>query len=137
MAFKHASTLACTAPFEYYLGTDAEDYTRGEALVMTAGRLTKCDATATPEFICQKNQAAEATAVTLLPVIRVTELQEYEVNVGAATPTSIPLGAKVTLHTDGLSVTDTVTGGVFLVSGNPKGAGNVAVGDKITGYFRR
>lgn len=135
--FKQSTNLmGVSAPFEYILGTNTEPYTLGEALVLASGRLTKCGATTTPEFICQRAQAAEATAVTPLPVMRVTEMQEYEVNVGAATPAPIAVGTKVTLHTDAASVTDTTGSGVFLVSGNPK-SGNVAVGDKITGYFRR
>ena len=136
MFSQSTNLMGVSAPFEYILGTDGESYALGEALVLYAGRVTKCDPTATPEFICQKNQAAESTAATPLPVMRVTEMQEYEAPVGAATAAPIAVGARVTLHSDGLSVTDTTTGGVFLVSANPK-SGNVAVGDKVTGFFRR
>ncbi len=138
MAFKIASLLDGThPPFEYFLGKDGEAFALGEALVMDGGRLTKCAADATPEFICQRTQAAETPAKTLLPVTRVTETQEYEAPIGAATPTAVVVGSKLTLHTDGLSLTDSTDGGVFLVSGNPKGAANVAVGDRVAGYFRR
>lgn len=138
MAFKIASLLDGThPPFEYYLGKDGEAFALGEALVMDGGRLIKCGPTTTPEFICLKTQAAETPAKTLLPVTRVTETQEYEAPIGAATPFAVIVGSKLTLHTDGLSLTDSTEGGVFLVSGNPKGEANVAVGDRIAGFFRR
>ena len=137
MAFKIASLLDGTnPPFEYYLGKDGEAFALGEALVMADGRLAPCATNATPEFICQRTQAAETPAKTLLPVTRVTETQEYEVPVSVG-GSRIALGAKVTLGTDGLSVTTTTDGGVFLVSGNPKGEANVDVGDRIAGFFRR
>ena len=38
-------------PLEYYEGTASEEIVLGEALVLSSGKLTKCGATATPEFI--------------------------------------------------------------------------------------
>lgn len=112
MSFKRVKRIANTeTPFEYYLGTDAEAYVLGEALVQTNGRLTKCAATATPEFICMKTQAAEATAVTPLPVERISEYDIFSTQ-SMATVASTLVGAKVTLHTDGLLVTATTTSGV-------------------------
>jgi hypothetical protein len=133
MAFKVVKRLtADTEPFEYYLGTDAEAYTLGEALVQTSGRLTKCGATAAPEFICMKTQAAEATAATPIPVIRVRETTEFATT-STATVADTVVGSKVTLHTDGLTVTATTNSGVFEISQTDGATTNSAV----RGYFRR
>lgn len=121
-----------SSPIEYYLGTDAEAYVRGEALVQTSGRLTKCGATATPEFICVKTQAAESTAVTPIPVIRVTEDQEWS-NTSTATVANTLVGNKVTLHTDGATVTATTSSGVFEISQTDGATTN----SKVKGFFRR
>ena len=118
--------------FEYYLLTNGEGATKGEAFVQTSGRLIKCAATTTPEFIAMRTQALEATSVTPLPVIRVTEMQEW-VNTSNATVASTLVGSKVTLHTDGLVVTATVTSGVFEIS-YTDGATTTS---NVRGYFRR
>ena len=98
----------------------------GEALVLTSGKLTKCGATAKPEFIAMADCAA-AAANRLIPVARVEANQLYEVPVTAA-PTSLVEGNKVTLHTDGMQVTATTTDGVVTVE-NLNGA--AAAGDTI------
>lgn len=103
---------AGVTPFEYYLLTDNEAVIFGEGLVQTNGRLTKAGPTVTPEFIAQRTQAAEATSVTPIPVIRVTETLELQTT-SVATVASTLVGQKVTLHTDGASVTATTTSGVF------------------------
>lgn len=118
--------------FEYFLMTDNEGCTRGEALVQTSGRLTKCGATATPEFIAVKTQDAEATSVTPVPVIRVTENQEWRAK-SVATVAATVIGSKVTLHTDGLSPTATTTSGVFEISATDGETTN----SHVRGYFRR
>lgn len=130
MGFDKVKSLdGASTPFEYYLMTNNEAVVVGQALKMTAGRLTKAAATDTPEFISQCTQAAEAVAKTPVPVIRVTELDEYETTSTAAVPAS-NIGAKVTLHTDAAQVTNTTTSGVFLISATD-GA------NKVRGYFRR
>lgn len=116
-------------PFEYYLLTNAEGATIGEALVQTAGRLTKCAATATPEFIAVGSRVAEATSITPLAVTRVKEDTEFAVASSANIAATL-VGAKVTLGTDGLTVTATVTAGVFEISATD-GA------KAVKGYFRR
>jgi len=119
-------------PFEYYLLTDTEAAVLGEAFVLTSGRLTKCAATATPEFIAVKTQAAQATSTVPLPVIRVKETTEFEV-VSMATVAVTLIGAKVTLHTDGLLITATTSSGVFAISATD----GVTTTSKVKGYFRR
>ena len=98
----------------------------GEALVLTSGKLTKCGATAKPEFIAMADCAADA-AKRLIPVARVEANQLYEVPVTAA-PTSLVEGNKVTLHTDGMQVTATTTSGVVTVESLN---GAAAAGDTI------
>ena len=119
-------------PLEYYLLTDNEGATLGEGLVQTSGRLTKCGATATPEFIAMRTQAAQATSTTPLPVTRVKENREFETT-STATVASTLVGSKVTLHTDGLTVTATTTSGVFEISATDGATTN----SKVRGFFRR
>lgn len=134
MAFKLVSRLGGdTPPFEYRLMTNAEGCTLGEALAESAGRLTKCGPTATPEFIAMRTQAAQAASATPVPVIRVTELMEFGTTF-AADGAAVNAGDKVTLNTDGLQVTATVTDGVFMVSGK---AAEATAGSPVTGFFRR
>jgi len=101
-------------PVETLLGTNAEAYTEGEALVITSGRLTKCAATVTPEAFALKSQTAEATAITPLPFLRVMEDQKYSVK-SMATVAATLVGNKVTLHTDGLLTTATTASGVATI----------------------
>ena len=106
--------------------TASEAVQLGEALVLTSGKLTKCGATAKPEFIAMADCAADA-AKRLIPVARVEANQLYEVPVTAA-PTSLVEGDKVTLHTDGMQATAATTLGVARV-GRLNGA--AAAGDTI------
>lgn len=106
--------------------TASEAVEMGEALVISGGTLTKCGATVAPTHIAMAALAADA-AKRKIPVARVASNQIYEVPVSAA-PTSLKVGDKVTLHTDGLQVTATTTSGVVTVE-NLNGA--TAAGDKI------
>ena len=106
--------------------TASEAVVMGEALVLTSGKLTKCGATAKPEFIAMADCAADATN-RLIPAARVEPNQLYEVPVQAA-PRSLVEGSKVTLHTDGLQVTATTTSGVVTVESLN---GAAAAGDVI------
>lgn len=106
--------------------TASEAVVYGEALVLSSGKLTKCGATTAPAFIAMGAVSAAATN-RKVAVCRVEKNQVYEVPV-SATPTSLNVGDKVTLHTDGLQVTATTTNGVAtIVDLN----GATASGDKI------
>ena len=132
-AFKRVGSISGDQdPFEYYLLTDNEGATLGEALSQTSGRLTKCAATGIPEFIAVSDRTAEATSVTPLAVVRVKETTEFGA-VSTATVASTLVGNKVTLHTDGLSPTATTTSGVFEISYTDGATTN----SKVRGYFRR
>ncbi len=133
MAFKVVGSLeGAQPPFEYFLLTDNEGATLGEALSQTSGRLTKCAATGTPEFIALRSHTAEATSVTPLPVIRVTENIEFSTQ-SMATVDATLIGSKVTLHTDGLLTTATTTSGVFEISATD----GATTTSNVKGYFRR
>lgn len=111
---------------EYLEVTASEAVEMGEALVLSSGKLTKCGATVAPQFIAMGSVAADAAKRTLA-VCRVEKNQVYEVPVTAA-PTSLNVGDKVTIHTDGLQVTATTTSGVVtIVDIN----GAAVAGDKV------
>ena len=97
----------------YYDVTAGEAVAIGEALVLTAGKLTKCGATTKPEFIAMGDKAAAAEDRKLADA-RCAPNQIYAVPVTAA-PTSLKAGDKVTLNTDGLQVTATTANGVVTV----------------------
>ena len=115
-----------TPPPVYHEVKASEAVSYGEALVLTSGKLTKCGATAKPQFIAMGVKAA-TDENRKLAVCRCEPNQVYEVPVTAA-PTSLTPGSKVTLCTDGLQVTATTTDGVITVE-NLNGA--TAAGDKI------
>lgn len=111
---------------EYLDVKAAEAVSEGEALVLASGKLTKCGATAVPQFIAMASLDANATKRTIA-VCRVEKNQVYEVPVSAA-PTSLVVGSKVTLNTDGLQVTATTESGVVtIVDLN----GATVAGDKV------
>lgn len=113
-------------PTEYILGTDAEAYLYGEALKLTSGRLTKCGPTDVPVFICMADRAAEATAITPIPLTRVQKDVMQFAAEATATVAATLVGQKVTLHTDGVKVTATTASGVAEIV-STDGATNVVV----------
>lgn len=110
----------------FHEATSDEAISIGEALVLTNGKLTKCAATAVPQFIAI-GQLGASDANRKVAVCRVESNQVYEVPVTAA-PTALKVGDKVTIHTDGLQVTATTQSGVITVE-NLNGAS--AAGDTI------
>jgi len=114
------------------LMADNEAPAFGEGLVESSGRLTKCGATATPEYIALAGWAAEATSVTNLPCIRVSEMQMYEVKSSATVATSV-IGSKVTLDSNALLCTATTSSGVFYVDYTDGATTN----STVRGHFRR
>ena len=91
--------------------TASETYKQGEALVLSSGALTKCGATTKPTHIAGRDYAAPATGNKPLPCYEIFEGYELETTLQAA-GTSLNIGDKVTLHTDGLQVTATTSSGV-------------------------
>ena len=100
-----------TPPIEYRQATADEDVVLGEALVTAStGLLTKCGATAKPEFMAVGPKDEQ----DIVPVVRVQDYQVWRTQLSAA-GTSLKPGNKVTLETDGLRVTATTTSGVAAI----------------------
>lgn len=83
----------------------------GMALTMSAGKLAIASGTTTPTYICMCERKEACAAGDLIPVVRVNHDMIFETTFSAAATSIVP-GTKVTLHTDGLSVTATTTSGV-------------------------
>lgn len=122
----------CNQPEPQKLGvTASETYTLGETLVLTAGALTKCGATAKPTYIAGEDYTAPESGARRLTVYPVSGDMIFETAFTAA-PTSLTDGSVVTLSADGLGVTATTTSGVATVVDL---AGAAAVGDKVLVRF--
>lgn len=116
MAFLFYQSDDGRAPAIEYLPCSAMAPKLGMALVQSAGNLAKCGATAAPAYISLCEYDSAVAAGTIIPVMRVGKDVIYKTTSSAAM-TSIKLGTKVTLHTDGLQVTATSTDGVAEVVG--------------------
>lgn len=112
---------------EYLEVASGEAVQYGEALSLSGGKLTKCGATTAPAYIAMRDVAA-ADENRVCPVCRVESNQVYDVPC-TASPASLKPGDKVTLHTDGMQVTNTTTSGVVTVISNN---GGTKAGDIIT-----
>lgn len=88
----------------------------GMALVQTSGKLALASGTTAPTYISMCERDTACTAGELIPVVRVQKDIIFGVPAQAAM-TSVKLGDKVTIHTDGLQVTATTTSGVAEVVG--------------------
>ena len=98
-------------PVVYPVGT-SKAVTEGEALVLSSGKLVRCDPTVKPTFIALASGAASTNDnIVEIPVGRVEPNQVYEVATNANAST-LTVGAKVTIGGDGLTVTATTTSGV-------------------------
>ena len=88
----------------------------GLALTQSSGLLAVASGTTKPSYICMTQRAAAVTSGTVIPVIRVGGDMIFE-TVFSASASSIKLGDKVTIASDGLRVTATTTSGVAEVVG--------------------
>lgn len=111
MAFKIYSIDDNRVPGIEYLPAGAITPKVGMALTQSSGQLALATGETAPTYIsmCEKDSAC--TAGDIIPVMRVSKDMILETTFAAAA-TSIKLGDKVTLHTDGLQVTATTTKGV-------------------------
>lgn len=115
--------LADVEPVEYLSPAANASLETGMAAVYSGGSLAKAGATEKPTHIVQ----GPARADGLVPAIRVLPTTVFETMSTAAVPES-SIGSKVTLHTDGLSVTATTTGGVFTVEQTENAANGLVRG---------
>lgn len=96
-------------PFIHNLGiTTGEAYALGEALKLEDGKLTKASGADKPGYICMGPVNGE-----IVPVIAVVPTTYFEVEASATVAETL-IGSKVTLGTDGLTVTAT-EGGNFVI----------------------
>lgn len=109
-----------------------ETYVFGEALVLTAGKLTKCGATTKPTHICGINYVAPASNPEDIPCVEVSTNMVFETTFSVA-PGSLVVGDKVTISADALSVTKTTADGVATIH-NLLGA--TAAGDAVEVVFK-
>lgn len=116
--FIHTSDVQNGQPLEY-LPAGAITPKLGLALVVTSGKLAVCGATAKPTYICMMESDEALTAGDVIPVQRVSPQVTYETTASvelatgsADAKTPLPVGSKVTLSSDGMSITATTTNGV-------------------------
>ena len=118
---------AATEAIEYIIGTSDEAISRGETLKLSSGKLTKASSTDVPEFV-----ALGAGTGSIIPVKRIYEDEVYQTTLSAS-GSSLNVGDKVTISSDGLQATATTSSGVFMLTEIIDSAS----GGKVNGMFRR
>lgn len=118
-----------TPPIVYMQPTDSESYQVGEALKLASGKVTLCSAAVAPSHVC----VGPIDDNGVVPCVEVQKYMEFETTLGVAPTDSatVGVGDKVTLHTDGMQVTATKTGGVAEVTG----IDGQTVGSRVTVKF--
>lgn len=118
-----------TPPIVYMQPTDSESYQVGEALKLASGKVTLCSGAVAPSHVC----VGPVDDNGVVPCVEVQKYMEFETTLGVAPTDSatVGVGDKVTLHTDGMQVTATKTGGVAEVTG----IDGQTVGSRVTVKF--
>lgn len=118
-----------TPPIVYMQPTGGETYQVGEALKLASGKVTLCSGAAAPSHVC----VGPIDDNGVVPCVEVQKYMEFETTLGVAPEDSatVGVGDKVTLHTDGMQVTATKTGGVAEVTG----IDGQTVGSRVTVKF--
>ena len=111
MAFLPYSVEHGRVPAFEYLPCSAITPKIGMALTQDTGNLAIASGTTKPTYISMAEYGSAVTAGTIIPVIRVDDGIIFE-TVFSASASSIKLGNKVTLASDGLRVTATTSSGV-------------------------
>ena len=121
--------VGLTPPIVYMEPTEGESYTVGEALKVASGKVTKASGAVTPDYVC----VGPVNTHGSVPCVEVQKYMEFETTLAAAPADSSTLvpGDKVTLHTDGLQVTATKTGGPAEITG----IDGQTVGSRVTVKF--
>ena len=115
MAFKIAFSLGGYTnqpPTEQVAVTASEAYAEGETLVLSSGKATKASGTTAPTHLAMQTKAAAASGNLYVHTI----MPEYVYRTTfSADASALAEGAKVTLSSDGDSVTATTTNGVATI----------------------
>lgn len=121
--------VGVTPPIVYMQPTADETYQVGEALKLASGKVTLCSGAAAPSHVCVGPIGDNG----VVPCVEVQKYMEFETTLGVAPESSVTLGVgdKVTLHTDGMQVTATKTGGVAEITG----IDGQTVGSRVTVKF--
>lgn len=129
MAIRYFKIDDGRVPPHEYLPVAAITPKWGMTLVMEGEQLVMATDADVPEYLamCEYTDAVEAG--TVIPVTRVAEDIIYLAPLSAA-GTALKIGDKVTIHTDGVSVTAT-TGGAFQISA----IHGTEIGDEVEGRF--
>ena len=123
MAFEFLRAENSASPIEKELpATAGEAFAHGEAVKFSSGKLTKASGSDKPEFIYVGKNIASAITGQIINAVPV--LPEYEF----AAPLSVAgtervAGDKVTIASDGASVTATTTNGKFQLLEDGKASG--------------
>lgn len=106
--------VGVTPPIKYRAAKTGEAIALGEALADSAAGLTKCGATAKPDYVAVGPVNSDGEA----PVVKVESYMEFETTLSAAPAEGVSLtpGTKVTLAANGLQVTATTTSGVAIIT---------------------
>lgn len=118
-----------TPPIVYMPPTADEAFQVGEALKVAGGKVTKASGTDTPSHVCVGPIGKDGS----VPCVEVQDYMEFATTLAAApaSGTTLVIGSKVTLHTDGLQVTATTTGGIAEITS----IAGQAVGDAVAVKF--
>lgn len=121
--------VGVTPPIVYMQPTADEVYQVGEALKLASGKVTLCSGAAAPSHVC----VGPIDDNGVVPCMEVQKYMEFETTLGVAPADSatVGVGDKVTLHTDGMQVTATKTGGVAEITG----IDGQTVGSRVTVKF--
>lgn len=98
-------------PFEYRAASAITPKVGMALVVNTSGQLALATGATKPTYICMCEKNSALTAGEVIPVTRVEDGMIFATSFSAA-GTSLKIGNKVTLATDGLRVTATTTDGV-------------------------
>lgn len=118
--------LGLSVPIEYLPLTAEETVSRGEALVLASGKLTKCGATASPAYVA----VGPADDAGNVPVVKVHGYLVFA-TAHSADGAALNVGDAVTLDATGLLVTATTASGVATIVSME----GTAVGDTVTVRF--
>ena len=130
MAFMIHSTDDGRVPGIEYLPCGAITPKVGMALTQSSGNLAIASGTVKPTYLSMCERETACTAGEVIPVIRVLPDMILQTEWSAAA-TSVKVGAKVTLATDGLRTTATTDSGVAEVVA----IDGTAVGDTVRVRF--
>lgn len=115
----HKRNVTAIEPMIELPVTASEAIVVGEALKLNAGKLTKGTATAKPEYISVSK--VEAGTDKVGTVIQVLADMEFEAEIVATEgANSLVVGDKVTIGTDGVTLTATKTSGVAEIVAIPE-----------------